>query len=123
MTKAPRFISHDDAAGRLDWRDAAEALRAGHLLPRAGIGDTFVGPRDATMLTRSAYVPGLGYGAKPVTVLDANAARGLPTVQGAMLVFDAGDGHLRAIVDSRLVTEYKTAADTCLLYNSPSPRD
>ena len=113
-SRAPRFIAPDDAQGRLDWSDAVQALRAGHLLPRARIADTFLGPATATMMTRSAWIEGLGYGAKPFTVFDGNAARGLPTVQGAMLVFDKDDGHLRAVVDSGLVTAWKTAADSVL---------
>lgn len=110
---SPRFITHD-SAGRLDWQGAVQALRDGHVLPRAEIADTFLGPATATMMTRSAFIPGLGYGAKPFTVFDANAARGLPTVQGAMLVFDKDDGHLRAVVESGLVTACKTAADSVL---------
>lgn len=112
--RTPRFISHDDAAGRLDWQGAVQALRTGHALPRAEIADTFLGPATATMMTRSAFIPGLGYGAKPFTVFDGNAAKGLPTVQGAMLVFDKDDGHLRAIVENGLVTAWKTAADSVL---------
>lgn len=113
MTR-PLFITRDDAAGRLDWNGAVRALRAGHALPRAEIRDTFLGPPEATMMTRSAFIEGLGYGAKPFTVVDANAARGLPTVQGAMLVFDKDDGHLRAVVESGLVTGWKTTADSVL---------
>lgn len=108
------FITHDAAAGRLDWQGAVEALRRGHGRPRAQIRDTFLGPPTGTMMTRSAFIEGLGYGAKPFTVFDGNAAKGLPTVQGAMLVFDQNDGHLRAIVENRLVTDYKTAADSVL---------
>ena len=114
VERSPEFISHADVAGRLDWQGAVAALRAGHALPRAKIADTFLGPATATMMTRSAFIPGLGYGAKPFTVFDANAAQGLPTVQGAMLVFDKDDGHLRAIVENRLVTTFKTAADSVL---------
>lgn len=110
----PAVITHADAAHRLDWRDAVEALRRGHGFPRAEIADSFLGPANATMMSRSAYIPGLGYGAKPFTVFDANAARGLPTVQGAMLVFDPQDGHVSAVIDSPLVTEFKTAADSVL---------
>lgn len=112
--RPPKLITHDHIAGLLDWQGAVDALRAGHALPRARIADTFLGPATATMMTRSAFIPGLGYGAKPFTVFDANAARGLPTVQGAMLVFDKDDGHLRAIVENRLVTTFKTAADSVL---------
>ncbi|WP_295045764.1 ornithine cyclodeaminase [uncultured Paracoccus sp.] len=107
-------ITSETAAGRLDWPGAVGALRAGHALPRAQIADTFLGPATATMMTRSAFIAGLGYGAKPFTVFDGNAAKGLPTVQGGMLVFDKDDGHLRALVENRLITGYKTAADSVL---------
>lgn len=110
----PPFISVDAAVERLDWIGAVEALRKGHGLPVAEIRDVFLGPPTGTMVSRSAYIDGLGYGAKTFTVLDANAARGLPTVQGAMLVFDKDNGSLRAIVDSALVTQFKTAADSVL---------
>lgn len=113
MTVIP-FLTRAEAEGRLRWPDAVEALRRGHLLPRAQIRDVLLGPETGTMMSRSAHIPGLGYGAKTFTVFDANAARALPTVQGAMLVFDDATGGLRAIVDSPLVTEYKTAADSVL---------
>ncbi len=103
-----------DAAERLDWPGAVEALRAGHRRPKAEIGDLFLGPADGTSLTRAAYIEGLGYGVKSVTVCAGNAERGLPTVQGAMLVFAPGTGELSAVIDSKLVTEFKTAADSVL---------
>lgn len=110
----PPFLSYDAMIGRLNWPGAVEALRKGHDLPKAEIKDVFLGPPTGTMVSRSAYIDGLGYGAKTFTVLDANAARGLPTVQGAMLVFDKDHGSLQAVVDSVLVTEFKTAADSVL---------
>lgn len=110
----PKTIACDDVASRFDWRDAVAALREGHKLPHAQIGDIFLGPADGTMLSRGAFVPGLGYGLKSVTVFDKNAKQGLPTVQGAMLVFEPDHGQLIAIVDSKLVTEIKTAADSVL---------
>ncbi|QUS41907.1 ornithine cyclodeaminase [Tardiphaga alba] len=111
---APPFLGYDTTIVRLDWPGAVTALRQGHDLPAAEIKDVFLGPPTGTMMSRSAYIEGLGYGAKTFTVLDANAARGIPTVQGAMTVFDKDDGRLRAIVDSTLVTEFKTAADSVL---------
>jgi ornithine cyclodeaminase len=42
------------------------------------------------------------------------AARGLPTVQGAMLVFEDKAGKLIATIDSALVTDLKTASDSAL---------
>jgi ornithine cyclodeaminase len=110
----PRLIAYDDMIGRLSWTEAVEALRAGHLRPKAEVVDMFLGPTDATLLSRGAFIGGLGYGVKSVTVLDRNAAHGFPTVQGAMLVFEPQHGRLEAIIDSRLVTELKTAADSVL---------
>lgn len=109
-----RIIGYDDARPRLSWSDTMEAIREGHARPRAQIGDLFLGPAEGTLLTRGAYIEGLGYGVKSVTVFAGNAARGLPTVQGAMFVYSPEDGRLEAIVDSRLVTEFKTAGDSIL---------
>ena len=110
----PKLITYDDAIDRLSWEEAVDALRAGHLRPKAQVDDMFLGPADATLLSRGAFIDGLGYGVKSVTILDGNAARGFPTVQGAMLVFEPEHGRLQAIIDSRLVTEIKTAADSVL---------
>lgn len=110
----PRVVTYDEGRRHITWPGAIEALRRGHLLPRAQVGDIFLGPGSGTLLSRAAYIEGLGYGVKSVTVFGGNPARDLPTVQGAMLVFDPQDGSLRAIIDSRLVTEFKTAADSVL---------
>ncbi|WP_110630170.1 ornithine cyclodeaminase family protein [Salinicola salarius] len=109
-----RLITYTEARNRLSWAGALEALRQGHRTARPEIGDTFLGPADKTLLNRSCFIPGLGYGAKAVTVFDGNAARGLDTVQGAMLYFLPDDGQLKAIIESRLVTEIKTASDSLL---------
>lgn len=111
---APRIITYGEAVGRLAWTEAVAALREGHLRPRARVSDMFLGPGEATLLSRGAWIDGLGYGVKSVTVFDGNAAEGWPTVQGAMLVFEPRHGRLDAIIESRLVTEFKTAADSVL---------
>ncbi|MBU3032093.1 ornithine cyclodeaminase family protein [Paracoccus marinaquae] len=109
-----RQISYDEMIGQLAWPEAVEALRAGHLLPRAQVADMFLGPAEGTLLSRGAFIEGLGFGVKSVTIFDRNAAEGFPTVQGAMQVFGPRNGQLEAIVESRLVTEIKTAADSVL---------
>ncbi|MGZ3218016.1 ornithine cyclodeaminase family protein [Paracoccus sp. T5] len=110
----PRVLTYDQGRDHITWPGAVEALRRGHLLPRAQVGDIFLGPASGALLSRAAYIEGLGYGVKSVTVFGANPARDLPTVQGAMLVFGPDDGSVRAIIDSRLVTEFKTAGDSVL---------
>jgi alanine dehydrogenase len=43
-----------------------------------------------------------------------NPARGLPTIQGAVLLFDGSDGRLLAILDSMEITARRTAAASAL---------
>jgi ornithine cyclodeaminase/alanine dehydrogenase-like protein (mu-crystallin family) len=108
------YITYDGAIRLVTWEGAVAAIREGHSLPKAQIGDLFLGPKTATLLNRAAYIDGLGYGVKAVTVMDDNASKGLPTIQGGMMVYDPLDGALSAIIDSKLVTELKTAADSIL---------
>ena len=107
-----RQTTYDNAIDRMSWTAAVEALRDGHLKPKAEIADMFLGPATGTLLSRGAYIKGLGYGVKSVTVFDENAQKGLPTIQGAMLVFEPEHGGLEAVIEGRLVTEIKTAADS-----------
>jgi alanine dehydrogenase len=51
-----------------------------------------------------------GLGAKLVTVFEANAARGLPTHQAVIVLFDSETGALLAVLDGRYITEARTAA-------------
>jgi ornithine cyclodeaminase len=108
------FIAAEDVAGRLDWLAMVEALAAGHRGPRPALGDVFVARGPDTLLTRAAWIDGLGAAVKAVTVMPGNAARGLASVQGALLVFDDATGALQAVIDSDLVTRWKTAADSLL---------
>ena len=38
----PEFIPFAEGEARLDWLGLTEALKAGHKLPKAEIGDTFL---------------------------------------------------------------------------------
>lgn len=116
MTKLdqPRFISRADFGAPVNWLNLTEALKAGHHLPKAQVEDVFMGPHGSSLLSRSAWIEGLGYGVKSVTIFAENPAQGLPSVQGAMLLFDHANGSLRAVIDSALVTDLKTAADSAL---------
>ncbi len=107
-------VAYEDAAPHVTWEGSVDALRAGHMRPRAQLGDLFQGPTDRTLLTRAAYIDGLGYGVKAVTVFDQNPRAGLDTVQGAMMFFEPEHGTLRAVIDARIVTELKTAGDSVL---------
>lgn len=102
-----------------------DALRAGHALPQAMLGDQFLKRGDDTLLSRAAWIDGLGTGVKTVTVLPHNAQNGLPTVNGVMSFFDDVTGVPLATLDSDLVTRWKTAADSVLgatLLANPNPK-
>ncbi|MDN5567965.1 MAG: ornithine cyclodeaminase [Paracoccus sp. (in: a-proteobacteria)] len=108
------FIRAEDVQSRLNWSAMVEAIAAGHRLLPARIGDLFLTRGGDTLLNRAAWVDGIGMGLKTVTVMEGNAARGLPSVQGVMVLFDDQTGTPVALIDSALVTYWKTAADSGL---------
>jgi alanine dehydrogenase len=64
-----------------------------------GAGSGFVRPPATTSL-----------GAKLVTVVGSNAARGLPSHLASILLLDPETGALQALLDGRYITEARTAA-------------
>lgn len=112
MASVP-FIRAQDVAGRLTWTAIADALAVAHCAAPPVLGDLFLTQGTDTLLTRAAWVEGLGAGVKSVTVMPGNFEVGRPSVQGAMLIFGT-DGAIEAVVDSEVVTHWKTAADSLL---------
>lgn len=108
------ILTRDTVRDHLTWAGVMEALRDGHSRPRARIGDQFLTRDQDTLLSRAAWIDGLGFGVKSVSVMPHNAEAGVSTIDGAMLVFEDVHGRLEAIVDSDLVTEWKTAGDSVL---------
>ena len=97
------------------WHQVRDAMVAGHGLPRATLGDQFLHAGANTLLSRSAWVPGLGIGVKSCSVYPENPAdHNLPTIHGSMVVFDDRDGTVRGTLDSDRITNLKTAADSVL---------
>lgn len=113
MTQVP-FISFAEGEALLDWIGLTDALAAGHALPRAEIGDTFLYRDPDTLLSRAAWIDGLGMAVKTATVFPGNPGRGAPMVNGGLNLYDDADGTLAAIVDFHLVTKWKTAGDSLL---------
>ncbi len=108
------FIGAGDVEHRLDWLAMADALQAGHRAAAPALADQMVRRGSDILLSRAAWIDGLGAAVKSVTVLPGNPARGLPSVHGAMLLFDDASGAVEAVIDSALVTKWKTAADSIL---------
>lgn len=108
------IIPFEAANALLDWRETADAIQAGHELPKAEIGDTFLYRGADTLLSRAAWIDGLGSAVKTATIFPGNAAHNKPAINGAVNLYGDGDGMLEAIVDFHLVTKWKTAADSLL---------
>ena len=109
----PRIIG-PEAEASLDWLALTRALAEGHDLPRAETKDSFLYRGDDTMLSRAAWIDGLGALVKTAMVMPGNGARGLPAVNGAASVFSDADGTLSALIDFHLLTKWKTAGDSLL---------
>lgn len=103
-----------EAEGRLDWMELTDALAAGHALPRAEVADTILRQAGNTLLTRSAWIAGMGIAVKAATVYPDNPRGGLPAVDGAVTLYSDANGTFEALVDFKLVTKWKTAGDTLL---------
>ena len=108
------YITAKDVEGHLSWLALVEALKLGHQGARPQISDQFLHRGGDTLLSRAAWIDGTGVAVKTVTVLPDNAAVGLPSVQGAMLLFDDKSGAVEAVIDSALVTRWKTVGDSLL---------
>ncbi len=102
------------AEAQMSWAGITAAMEAGHRLPRADIADLLVYRGKDTMLDRAAWIDGLGALVKIGTIVPGNAARGKPTINGIVNLFDDETGELTALLDFHLVTKWKTAGDSLL---------
>jgi len=108
------FIPFAEGEALLDWIGLTDALAAGHDLPKAQIGDTFLYRDPDTLLSRAAWIDGLGMAVKTATVFPGNPGRGAPMINGGVNLYADADGTLEAIIDFHLVTKWKTAGDSLL---------
>ena len=98
----------------LRWADVVDAFRHGHALPRASIADNLVTRDSDGLLSRAAWIDGLGSVVKSATVVPSNDDRGIPTIHGSVTLFDDQTGVPEAFLDFHQVTRWKTAADSLL---------
>ncbi len=105
-------IPFAEGEARLDWLTLTERLAAGHRLPRAEVGDTFLRRGGDTVLSRAAWIDGLGIAVKTATIFPGN--RDAAPINGGVCLYSDADGTLEAIVDFHLVTKWKTAGDSLL---------
>jgi ornithine cyclodeaminase len=114
MTANPIEIVPFEAQAVLNWHALTDALEAGHRLPRAEVGDSFLYRGPDTLLNRAAWIDGLGQLVKCATIFPGNGAHGEPTINGAVTLYADQTGVLEALVDFHLVTKWKTAGDSLL---------
>lgn len=110
----PPDIIPFEAESYLSWQGLTDAFLADHKRPKAQIGDTFLYRGEDTMLTRSAWIDGLGSAVKTANIMPGNPDRGEPMIHGAVNLYDDVTGVLQAIVNFHLVTKWKTAGDSVL---------
>ena len=108
------IIGFDEGDALLDWVEFTNALAAGHELPKAEIGDTFLYRSPDTLLSRSAWIDGMGLAVKTANIFPGNPAAGKPMINGSVSLYSDTDGSLEALVDFHLVTKWKTAGDSLL---------
>ncbi len=110
------FISPEDVEQNLTWIDVVDALDNGHQKSRAEIADQLLKNGNNSMLNRAAWIPGLGLALKTVTIFPDNPERTppLPSVNGAVILYNGDNGTISAIIDGILVTKWKTAGDSML---------
>jgi ornithine cyclodeaminase len=111
MTSVP-YIPFSAGDALLDWIELTDTLAAGHSLPKAEIGDTFLYRGADTLLSRSAWIDGLGIAVKTATIFPNNSILAKPLVNGGVNLYSDADGTLEAIIDFHLVTKWKTAGDS-----------
>jgi ornithine cyclodeaminase/alanine dehydrogenase-like protein (mu-crystallin family) len=106
-------LSEDDVRTLLDLDELAAALETA--LTALSRGEASVPPRVAALSAAGllgampGYVPGLGLGAKLVSLFADNHAKGIPSHQALVAVFDEETGTPRALMDGTHITAVRTA--------------
>jgi ornithine cyclodeaminase/alanine dehydrogenase-like protein (mu-crystallin family) len=82
-----------------------------------------IGERGFLGLMPALDPAGAMLGTKLVTVLPANTAKGLPSHQAVIALFDPASGALLAVTDGRYITEARTAAVSAVSVRHLARRD
>lgn len=112
-----------EAEALLTWSGLLAAFEAGHRLPQPPIEDLLISRGEDALLDRATWIDGMGALVKVATLCKGNAARGIPSVNGVVTLFDDVTGELTSLVDFHLVTKWKTAGDSLLSASRLARRD
>lgn len=108
-----KTITHLEVEPSLNWLELLTQLTEGHKLPKAKIKDTLITRRDDTLLSRVAWIDGLGQLVKTATIFPKNNKK-KSIINGSVSLFSDQTGELEAFIDFHLLTKWKTAADSLL---------
>ena len=106
------YITYNEGNALLNWHELAKAIQIGHQRSKAQVEDTFIYRKEDTLLSRSAWIDGLGLAVKSATIFPHNSIVSIPKINGAVSLFSDKTGVLEAILDFHLVTKWKTAGDS-----------
>ena len=112
MSMDVEYITYHEGNALLDWLELAAAIEQGHQMSKAEVKDTFIYRKEDTLLSRSAWIDGLGLAVKSATIFPQNSLHSVPKINGAVSLFSDKTGVLEAILDFHLVTKWKTAGDS-----------
>ena len=118
-----KFISADEIARVVSYKDIVEALREGF---RAEIETPVRHHHETGPATTLLLMPAWGAdytGLKTVTVKTDNATLGVPTVQGSYLLIDNKTGTPACMMDGTELTRRRTACASALASNYLSRKD
>lgn len=106
------FIKFSEADQKLNWLDLIQDLKEGHLLPKAQVHDVFMNQKTKNILSRHAWIDGLGIAVKTATIFPENTEDS--KINGLLTLYSNLNGLPEALVDFKLVTKWKTAGDSLL---------
>lgn len=106
----------------LDWPSVTEALAAGHRLPPGPVKSSHNDFGVNSIMNLSAWIDGLGAAVKSCSLFPENTPP-VETVQGVVILYDADDGHPKAIIDGASLTRWKTVGDSVLGATLLAPED
>lgn len=109
----PCIIDGATVDALLDWPSVIEALAAGHRLPPGPVKSSHNEHGVNSIMNLSAWIDGLGAAVKSCSLFPENAPP-VETVQGVVILYDADDGHPKAIIDGASLTRWKTVGDSVL---------
>lgn len=117
------FIRSVDLTGHVTWSSVADAIAEGHRRDQPKLGDVLLEEDGNSCLTRTARIRGLGMLVKTASVYPVNQTVGIPTVEGAAILFHDKTGSV-GVVAGDLARAYSEgfALDRIQMWNRSGPR-